>query len=110
MANAHDRSSAFICTEDERGVKTIPHCRLYANGLPYMPSTDWSLAGPLLEKYAGHLGPHSFKNCKPDTWIAVIEQHEAVGYGETPQIAICKAVVALAKVNHGKEPTQEARS
>ncbi|HHQ6628329.1 TPA: phage protein NinX family protein [Serratia fonticola] len=53
------------------------------------PSTDWGRCGPLIAEYIEHM------SIQPgDTWMAVAFGHFTYYKGPTPQIAICRAVVA----------------
>ncbi|MDQ7510998.1 phage protein NinX family protein [Salmonella enterica] len=57
---------------------------------PYSPSTDWSQCGPLIAAYGVWLSDKDgafTASCKPHFDIAIYD-------AETPQIAICRAVVA----------------
>lgn len=58
----------------------------------YQPTRDWSLAGPLLDKYKLNLG-HDHRGA----WATDRSVEGMVHYAETTCIAICKAVVALKK-------------
>ncbi|KLU14712.1 phage protein NinX family protein [Xenorhabdus griffiniae] len=73
---------------------------MVVRGMPdYSPSTDWAQCGPLIEKYEMDVCPVMGGNyCAglsiiegalcPDDYVN-IDMH-----GQTPQIAICRAVVA----------------
>lgn len=59
--------------------------------LKYSPSTDWSQAGPLLEKHKIGFGPvrggwvaHPHRPNEPTDWMRA----------EAPLVAICRAIVA----------------
>lgn len=53
----------------------------------YLPSTEWEFCGKLIERFNAHL-----IFMYPENWKAMVIRGE--GYGETPLIAICRAVVA----------------
>ena len=62
--------------------------------IPYSPSTDWAIGGPLIEQecldvrvFAEHGAPDG-----GPYWIS--ERHPAVGHGPTPLIAAMRCVVA----------------
>ncbi|CDH06830.1 conserved hypothetical protein [Xenorhabdus bovienii str. oregonense] len=60
----------------------------------YTPSTDWSQCGQLIEKHRVELNFNSVSK----EWSAYIfnfeELESVIEDGDTPQIAICRAVVA----------------
>ncbi|MDE9527949.1 phage protein NinX family protein [Xenorhabdus bovienii] len=60
----------------------------------YTPSTDWSQCGELIEKHRVELDFNSVS----EEWSAYIfnfeELESVIEDGDTPQIAICRAVVA----------------
>ncbi|MDF9778850.1 phage protein NinX family protein [Pseudomonas baetica] len=66
----------------------------------YRPSTDWSLGGPLRDKYrvavyevfGGNVAA-KLRGENPDPWIDEPEGY-ADAYGPTALIAICRAIVA----------------
>lgn len=63
--------------------------------IDYTPSTNWQQAGELVEKYEISLGKHG----SLEIWAADLNPHNigTLGknwHGPTPQIAICRAVVA----------------
>lgn len=62
----------------------------------FMPSTDWSHGGPLIEKYAITLMPFSMEfNGAPHYWTADPWRERAFpADGATPLIAACGAIVA----------------
>lgn len=56
---------------------------------PWEPSTDWSQCGPLIEQFnigVGHVEGE-------DGWWSSADYENGI-QGETPQISICRAVVA----------------
>lgn len=55
----------------------------------FSASTDWHLAGPLLEQRCDRMGFGG------QVWN-VYANNGAYAYGETPQVAICRAVVRAA--------------
>ncbi|MEI7195033.1 phage protein NinX family protein [Pectobacterium versatile] len=55
----------------------------------YHPTTNWRHCGPLIEKYKVGLGMEFIES----GWFAAIDDEEGIR-GDTPQIAICRAVVA----------------
>jgi hypothetical protein len=82
-----------------QGWKKEPDGRLWRSpdkhiysGLPYRPSTIWKQAGELLEKYNIQLDPPNFGSTE---WSAAAQDIEEWSYADTPQRAICLAVLAL---------------
>ncbi|CBJ80326.1 hypothetical protein XBJ2_500033 [Xenorhabdus bovienii str. Jollieti] len=80
-------------------IVTIDFCgkmRIEFNGeaKSYSPSTNWSQCGELIEKYHIEL----YFNSVNEVWSAYIFNYEkfesVIEDGSTPQIAICRAVVA----------------
>lgn len=64
----------------------------YVSFLPPPYATDWAWCGPLVEKY----GVDVFENlddAEPGLWAADATDG-ALGYADTPQRAICLAVIA----------------
>ena len=60
--------------------------------------TDWSAAGPLIEKYEIHL--HTGWHACLDLGCEAGEfEHGPVGSGETPMLAVCDLILALAAAN-----------
>lgn len=59
-------------------------------------SSDWSQCGPLIEKYKVTLEPGAGWFCSPDKWLArIVDDRGETGIiAETPQIAICRCIVA----------------
>lgn len=56
---------------------------------PFSPSVDWLQCGPLIGNFIEHM------SIQPgDLWMAVAFGHFTYHKAETPQIAICRAVVA----------------
>lgn len=60
----------------------------------FEPTRDWNEAGRLLEKYKLTLEPSAMK--ASHTYWGVSAGGKFIVDGPTPQVAICKAVVALA--------------
>lgn len=62
--------------------------------LPFNPSDNWNQCGPLIEKYQLHV-LHSVRGLRPDEpWFCDDSGETFYSNGSTPQIAICRAVVA----------------
>ncbi|MEX0445199.1 phage protein NinX family protein [Xenorhabdus sp. SGI246] len=64
-----------------------------SESVEYSPSTDWEQCGSLIEKYQIYL----FNEALPEghAWSASYPESVPTDYGdgETPQIAVCRAVV-----------------
>ncbi|MGJ0580765.1 phage protein NinX family protein [Xenorhabdus bovienii] len=87
----------------EKPVITVGFCgevciEFQAETKPYSPSTTWSQCGELIEKYEMDLTP-----VMGGTYCAGLsitdgalctDDYVSIVYGDTPQIAICRAVVA----------------
>lgn len=95
VARAEGDSTAAI-------IKGRCYARIDSGQRVYMPTRVWDDAGRLLVKYQGSLGFRA-----QDKWYCVLVQDGRVtefgdAYGETPQIAICRAVIALSEIR--REP------
>ncbi len=63
----------------------------------FMPSTDWSQGGPLIEKHLIELGAPTAEGTFAGVWYASWEWGPPSGFfGSTPLIAACRAIVASA--------------
>ncbi|MDE9480010.1 DUF2591 domain-containing protein [Xenorhabdus bovienii] len=87
-----------VAKADGRGVKINELGYVFVNdnrsiGV-YSPSTDWAKCGELIEKHRVELDFNSVS----EEWSAYIfnfeELESVIEDGDTPQIAICRAVVA----------------
>ena len=70
----------------------------------FTPSTNWQQAGELLEKFKFTLGPNINQNTGELEWLCYKDvtkcgmfSHTVSEDAQTPQEAICKAVIALCK-------------
>lgn len=71
-------------------IRTVPHDQFVGRDFArYNPSTDWRLAGGLIEKHRIDL--HQYEA----GWVASLSI-AGCGDGPTPQVAICRAVVRAA--------------
>ncbi|PHM42369.1 phage protein NinX family protein [Xenorhabdus szentirmaii] len=98
--------SPTVISESGKCIVGIPNliCRDFNGNLmpeyyPYSPSTDWALCGQLIDKYLDDLAYVAFRG---PYWIAnsrIVRLEDDFSIfqtqeGKTPQIAICRAVVA----------------
>ncbi|MDC9607201.1 phage protein NinX family protein [Xenorhabdus griffiniae] len=87
----------------EKPIITVGLCgevriEFQAEAKPYSPSTDWAQCGQLIDKYIDDLTHMAFRG---DHWVANCRAARIGDFsifktqtGDTPQIAICRAVVA----------------
>ncbi len=61
----------------------------------YHPSTDWRQAGELIEKYAITLTPYGDVHGNVCEWRAITSESKGYATADTPQRAICLAVLEL---------------
>ena len=61
----------------------------------YNPSTNWEQAGELLEKYAITLTPYGDVHGNVCEWRAITSESKGYATADTPQRAICLAVLEL---------------
>ena len=61
----------------------------------YHPSTNWEQAGELLEKYAITLTPYGDVHGNVCEWRAITSESKGYATADTPQRAICLAVLEL---------------
>jgi hypothetical protein len=59
------------------------------SGGKYSPSTEWAVGGPLIERETLHL----FSKTSSQPWTAT-NAGGFVGFGSTPLVAACRAIVA----------------
>lgn len=73
----------------------IPRNSMRQDPQPFCPSTDWSQGGPLIEKYflASERMCDGLWQCG-GVFKCALDSHSMVGEGETPLIALCRAIVA----------------
>ncbi|MEQ1977134.1 phage protein NinX family protein [Xenorhabdus sp. SGI240] len=74
------------------------HIEFAGKSKPYSPSTNWEQCGQLIERYIDDLTHMAFRG---DHWVANCRAVRVGDFsifktqtGDTPQIAICRAVVA----------------
>ncbi|WP_340615823.1 phage protein NinX family protein [Xenorhabdus entomophaga] len=94
IGNGRVRQAAFEKPIITVGLCNDVHIEFEAESKPYSPSTDWARCGPLIEKHHVELNFNSVS----EEWSAYIfnfeELESVIEDGDTPQIAICRAVVA----------------
>lgn len=81
-------------TEDENGLRFRANGRPTVGGdfvIPYEPSVTWSQCGPLIDAHAVML---CYPTTDGDPWEASCIGDAEWHFGSTPQIAICRAIVA----------------
>ncbi|WP_340619016.1 phage protein NinX family protein, partial [Xenorhabdus entomophaga] len=109
MTNQHDNEYEWIgngrvmAAAFEKPIITVGlcndvHIEFKGESKPYSPSTDWSQCGQLIDKYIDDLTHMAFRG---DHWAANCRAVRVGDFsifktqtGDTPQIAICRAVVA----------------
>lgn len=112
-----DYWTGFAAGLDVRFTPDDDRCVLGVTMHPYRPSTDWSDCGPLIERFSVWVEcAHDQRFPGGRRWSAYTSWERPTGitstrdevYGPTPQIAICRAVVA-GRFGAEFEPTGEQR-
>jgi hypothetical protein len=92
----HQREEEWFCVENTWPTIYLSDCFVNIKQVPFNPSTNWDLLGPLLDKKKIDLssGLHTASLPKEvDIWVAMKDGVKYDACGDTPLIAVCRLIV-----------------